>query len=59
MFEALRHSGNDREKFVAEMHKIKDFQGLQTKISILENGDMEKPFTPIVVKDGKWTVWEK
>ncbi len=59
MFEALRHSGNDREKFVAEMHKIKDFQGLQTKISILENGDMEKPFTPIVVKDGKLTVWEK
>lgn len=59
IFEALRHSGNDREKFVEEMHKIKDFQGLQTKITMLENGDMDKPFTPIVVKNGKWVVWEK
>lgn len=59
MFEAIRHSGNDRQKFVEEMHKIKDFQGLQTKISMLDNGDMDKPFTPIVVKDGKWVVWEK
>ena len=59
MFEALRNSGADREKFVEEMHKIKDFQGLQTKITMLENGDMDKPFTPVVVKDGKFVVWTK
>jgi branched-chain amino acid transport system substrate-binding protein len=59
MFEAMRHSGNDRDRFVEEMHKIKDFEGLQTKITMLSNGDMDKPFTPVIVKDGKFVVLSK
>ena len=57
MFEALKASGPDRAKFTQAMHNIKDFQGLQTKISILDNGDMKKPFTPVIVKNGIFEVW--
>ncbi len=59
MFEAMKISGNDREAFVEAMHTIKDFQGLTTMISIEENGDMTKPFSAFVVKDGQFVAWSK
>ena len=59
MFEAMRHSGNDREKFVEEMHKIKDFQGLTAKITMEENGDMNKPFSAFEIVNGEFVAWQK
>jgi hypothetical protein len=39
------------------MHEIKDFPGLQTNITIEENGDMLKPFTPFMIKGGEFVPW--
>lgn len=57
MVEAMKKSGNNREKFVEEMHKIADFDGLTTKISMEENGDMNKPLSAFVVKNGEFVKW--
>lgn len=59
MFEAMKTSGNDREAFVAAMHNVADFDGLTTKITMEENGDMTKPFSAFVVKDGEFVAWTK
>jgi branched-chain amino acid transport system substrate-binding protein len=58
MFEAIKNSGGtSREGFVKAMHEIKDFPGLQTNITIEENGDMLKPFTPFMIKGGEFVPW--
>lgn len=57
MFEAMKTSGNDREAFVEAMHNIKDFDGLTTKITMEENGDMTKPLSAYVIEDGKFVAW--
>ena len=58
MFEAIKVSGGtSREEFVKAMHQTKDFPGLQTNITIEENGDMRKPFTPFMIKNGEFIPW--
>ena len=59
MFEAMKNSGNDRDAFVDAMHNIVDFQGLTASITMEENGDMTKPFSAFVVKDGQFVAWSK
>ncbi|MCF0120700.1 MAG: ABC transporter substrate-binding protein, partial [Oscillospiraceae bacterium] len=59
MFEAMKTSGNDREAFVEAMHAIADYPGLTTNITMEENGNMTKPFSAFVIKDGAFTVWTK
>jgi len=58
MFEAIKRSGGEsREAFVEAMHSIADFPGLQTDITIEENGDMRKPFTPFIIENGEFVLW--
>lgn len=59
MFAAMEISGNDREAFVEAMHSIADFDGLTTKITMEENGDMNKPFSAFMVQDGQFVAWNK
>lgn len=59
MIEAMKKSGNDREAFVQAMHEIKGFQGLTAPITMEENGDMTKPLSAFVVKNGEFVAWSK
>ena len=59
MFEAMKTSGNDRDAFVEAMHNVKDFDGLTTKITMEENGDMTKPFDAFVIENGEFVKWTK
>ena len=57
MFAAMEVSGNDRDAFVEAMHDIADFDGLNAKITMEDNGDMTKPLSAYVIQDGKFIAY--
>jgi len=51
---AIQKSGiTTSEGIRAEISKIKDYQGVCGKTSVLENGDLETPIILKVIQDGK------
>lgn len=57
--EGLRRYGEDTEKIRDYFYSIKDYQGVSGRFSFDENGDVDKDYTLMIVKDGKPEEYEK
>ena len=56
---SLKNANYDVTKVKDEIYKIKNFKGISGLTSLDKNGDVSKPVSLKVVKDGRFTFFEE